>query len=103
AEAFDAWRGRARRRRHDRRSRRRCVVEGNSSALRGSRAGPHAIFMLVSGERRRATYEDLCKVPDHFVAEIIDGELFTSPRPALPHALASSMIGFALIGTFGGP
>jgi len=57
----------------------------------------------VSSERRRATYEDLCKVPDHLVAEIIDGELFTSPRPALPHALASSMIGFALIGAFGGP
>src|SRR5712691_12176541 len=59
--------------------------------------------MHVTSERRRATYEDLCKVPDHLVAEIIDGELFTSPRPALPHALASSMIGFALIGTFGGP
>jgi len=36
------------------------------------------------------------------VAEIINGELFTSPRPALPHARAASMIGFALIGTFGG-
>src|SRR5437667_1552152 len=59
--------------------------------------------MHVTSERRRATYEDLCKVPDHLVAELIDGELFTSPRPALPHALASSMIGFALIGTFGGP
>jgi len=33
------------------------------------------------------------QVPDHLVAEIIDGELFTSPRPALPHALAASSIG----------
>jgi len=56
----------------------------------------------VSNERRRATYEDLCKVPDHLVAEIIDGELFTSPRPALPHALAASMISSALIGPFCG-
>ena len=70
--------------------------------MRGPRPAPHATFMHVTSERRRATYEDLCKVPDHLVAEIIDGELFTSPRPALPHTLASSMIGFALIGTFGG-
>lgn len=36
-----------------------------------------------------ATYEDLLKVPDHLVAEIVDGELFTSPRPASPHAFAT--------------
>ncbi|HET8798082.1 MAG TPA: Uma2 family endonuclease [Thermoanaerobaculia bacterium] len=36
--------------------------------------------------RERATYEDLLKVPDTMVAELIDGELFASPRPALPHA-----------------
>jgi len=44
-------------------------------------------------QRRRATYDDLMQVPDHLVAEIIDGELVTSPRPALPHALATSSIG----------
>ena len=43
--------------------------------------------------KRRATYEDLMQVPDHLVAEIIDGELVTSPRPALPHARAASIIG----------
>jgi Uma2 family endonuclease len=42
--------------------------------------------------RRRATYEDLMQVPDHLVAEIIDGELVTSPRPALPHAQATTVI-----------
>jgi Uma2 family endonuclease len=42
--------------------------------------------------KRRATYEDLMQVPDHLVAEIIDGELFTSPRPATPHAWASSVL-----------
>lgn len=31
---------------------------------------------------RCATYEDLCAVPDTKVAELIDGELFVSPRPA---------------------
>ena len=44
----------------------------------------HAILVHVGSERHRATYEDLCKVPDHLVAEIIDGQIFTSPRPGLP-------------------
>jgi Uma2 family endonuclease len=43
--------------------------------------------------KRRATYEDLMQVPDHLVAEIIDGELVTSPRPAPPHTRAASVIG----------
>ena len=46
--------------------------------------------------KRRATYEDLVKVPDHLVAEILDGELYASPRPALRHALASSALGSEL-------
>ena len=47
----------------------------------------------MSAPKRRATYEDLMKVPDHLVAEIIDGELITTPRPASPHARAESVIG----------
>ncbi|MBI3800574.1 MAG: Uma2 family endonuclease [Deltaproteobacteria bacterium] len=42
---------------------------------------------------RNATYEDLLQVPDHLVAEILDGELITSPRPASAHALAAWAIG----------
>jgi len=42
--------------------------------------------------RRRATYEDLRQVSDLLIAEIIDGELITSPRPAFPHAHAASAI-----------
>jgi len=42
--------------------------------------------------RKRATYEDLLQVPDRFVAEIIDGELTTAPRPSFPHAQAASSI-----------
>src|SRR2546422_4638741 len=42
--------------------------------------------------RRRATYEDLLQVSDLLIAEIIDGELITSPRPASPHAYAASAI-----------
>jgi Uma2 family endonuclease len=43
--------------------------------------------------QRQATYEDLLKVPDILIAEIVDGELFTFPRPASPHARAASSIG----------
>jgi Uma2 family endonuclease len=56
---------------------------------------------------RRATYEDLLAVPEHLVAEIINGELVTSPRPAALHALAASSLGGELYGPFhrgrGGP
>ncbi|HXH40342.1 MAG TPA: Uma2 family endonuclease [Thermoanaerobaculia bacterium] len=41
---------------------------------------------------RRATYEDLLKVPDHLVAELIDGELYTTPRPAPRHANVTSSL-----------
>jgi Uma2 family endonuclease len=57
--------------------------------------------------RRPATYDDLLKVPDHLVAEILDGELYASPRPTPRHADASSGLGGALRGPFdralGGP
>jgi Uma2 family endonuclease len=42
--------------------------------------------------QRPATYEDLLQVPDHLIAEIIEGELFTSPRPAGPHERALGAI-----------
>ena len=48
-----------------------------------------------------ATYADLEQVPEPLVAEIIDGELVTSPRPRIRHALAHSVIGTDLVGPFG--
>ena len=57
----------------------------------------------MSTARRRATYDDLVNVPDTKVAEIIDGELIVSPRPAIPHAHAGSVMGADLIGAFHRP
>jgi Uma2 family endonuclease len=54
----------------------------------------------VDTARRRATYEDLLKVPDTMVAEILEGELYATPRPASPHALAASALGSDLFGRF---
>lgn len=45
---------------------------------------------------RPATYDDLRKLPDHIVAEIVDGELHASPRPALRHARSASRLGSRL-------
>jgi Uma2 family endonuclease len=52
--------------------------------------------------KRRATYEDLVAVPEHLVAEILDGHLVTSPRPAAPHALVATHLTTAIDGRFGG-
>jgi Uma2 family endonuclease len=54
----------------------------------------------MAKSKRRATYDDLKKLPEHLVGEIIDGELIATPRPASPHALASSIIGGDLVGPF---
>ncbi len=51
---------------------------------------------MANPARRKATYEDLLAAPEHMVAEIIDGELYTQPRPASRHALASSVLGSEL-------
>jgi len=57
--------------------------------------------------KRRATYADLLKVPDRFVAEIIHGKLYTTPRPAPRHAQAEMGLAATLFGPFqigrGGP
>jgi Uma2 family endonuclease len=50
--------------------------------------------------RRPVTYEDLVAVPEHLLAEIIDGELYISPRPAPRHASATSRLLSLLNGPF---
>jgi Uma2 family endonuclease len=62
---------------------------------------------MAEPAKQRATYADLEAVPPHLVAEIIDGELVTHPRPAPPHSAASSALGGKLSNPFqfgeGGP
>ena len=56
---------------------------------------------------RPATYEDLLKVPDHLVAELVEGELYASPRPSGAHGRAMGAAFSALVRKFdegdGGP
>lgn len=54
-----------------------------------------------------ASYQDLLQVPDQLVAEILHGQLETSPRPRPRHASAQSRLGTRINGPFdqglGGP
>jgi Uma2 family endonuclease len=43
--------------------------------------------------KRNASYDDVLAAPETVVAELIDGELYLTPRPAKPHALAASVLG----------
>ncbi len=52
-----------------------------SHAVKSAEVSPHA------------TYQDVLDAPPHMVAEIVDGKLYTHPRPALRHAIASSGLG----------
>ena len=63
----------------------------------------HGIVPSVEGARRRATYADVLEAPEHLIAEIIEGELITSPRPAPPHALAGIAISSILFERFNAP
>ena len=48
----------------------------------------------------RATYDDLVRVPEQYVAEIVDGDLYASPRPAPRHSLAHTVLGADLVSAF---
>ena len=58
--------------------------------------------MSSTVQRKPARYEDVLSAPDHVVAEILDGELFTSPRPSFRHARAAWRLG-VVVSRFEGP
>ena len=56
---------------------------------------------------RGATYKDLSEIPNHLVAEILNGDLWVSPRPIPRHSYARTMLAASLVPPFhdgnGGP
>lgn len=62
---------------------------------------------MAEAAARRATYADLEAVPEHLVAEIVDGVLETHSRPRPRHVTAAQDLGTLLGGPFrygrGGP
>ena len=71
------------------------------------RATDGALEDNVSTRAGRATYQDVLDAPEHQVAEVIDGTLYTHPRPAPRHITASSRLTIEIGGPFdrgrGGP
>jgi Uma2 family endonuclease len=63
--------------------------------------------MTASPARRNATYQDVLDAPEHMVAEVLAGDLYTHPRPAGPHTETASVLGMDLGSAFhrgrGGP
>jgi Uma2 family endonuclease len=63
--------------------------------------------MAAGPVRTRATYQDVLDAPPTLVAEVLNGELHTHPRPGGPHAEAASVLGMDIGGAFhrgrGGP
>ena len=55
-----------------------------------------SVARTAERESPRATYQDVLDAPAHQVAEVIDGTLYTHPRPAPRHTLASSALGGTL-------
>jgi Uma2 family endonuclease len=48
---------------------------------------------MADAARKVATYEDVLAAPPHKVAEIVDGDLILSPRPASRHGAAAAVLG----------
>lgn len=61
----------------------------------------------MSPAKKPATYQDVVDAPPNMVAEILDGDLSLSPRPAYGHSFVSSGVGMDLGNPFqrgrGGP
>jgi Uma2 family endonuclease len=62
---------------------------------------------MAADPTKRATYQDVLDAPPEIVAELIEGVLYTHPRPAVPHAEAASVLGMDIGSAFhrgrGGP
>lgn len=57
--------------------------------------------MPPPANRRRATYADVVAAPEWVVAEVVEGELRTSPRPSPRHSFAEVQLATLLNDPFG--
>ena len=57
--------------------------------------------------QKKATYEDLCRLPDRVIGEIVNGELVATPRPSFRHSSIALGLGVKIGNPFrfgeGGP
>lgn len=57
-------------------------------------------MISMSPLKKLATYDDIRALPEHLVGELIEDELFVSPRPRSRHARTASTLGIELGGPF---
>lgn len=57
--------------------------------------------MSAGAAVKEASYEDLFRLPEHHIGQIVHGTLHSHPRPAIPHAVAASELGGDLGQRFG--
>jgi Uma2 family endonuclease len=55
---------------------------------------------MATPAKRKATYQDVLDAPEHLVAEVVNGDLYLTPRPASRHARATSVLGAELVTRF---
>jgi hypothetical protein len=48
-------------------------------------------------QEAEATYADIEALPPALIGELIEGKLYTSPRPAPPHTFVASQLGYLAI------
>jgi Uma2 family endonuclease len=62
---------------------------------------------MAYAQLKPSLYEQLEALPEGLTGEILNGLLYTQPRPAGPHVFAASELGYELVGPFergrGGP
>lgn len=56
--------------------------------------------MAGKKDRPPAKYAEIEALPPNLVGEIVDDQLYASPRPASPHAFAASGLSAAILGPF---
>jgi Uma2 family endonuclease len=55
---------------------------------------------MTEKAKRGAVYEDVIEAPEEKIAEMVEGDLYLSPRPSLRHAHVSSVLGGKLNDAF---
>lgn len=72
----------------------RSPIRHAACSPRGMASPPsHARLSTMSRPTRPATYADIAALPPNVVGEILGGILHVHPRPALPHAHVTSVLG----------
>lgn len=63
---------------------------------------------MSEAAKKRALYDDLCRIPEGTRGEIINGELIVTPRPSRRHTLTTTLLGTRVTSSYhygegGGP